>query len=58
MNFNSKLYHPSIKSLAKQFNVEPRTIDRAVHELKTYGYLTSSGSKHNTIWNIHPVPIT
>lgn len=57
MNCNSKLYHPTIKSLAKQFNVDTNTIDRAVKELKRFGYLVSSGNKHNTVWNIHPIPI-
>jgi DNA-binding MarR family transcriptional regulator len=58
MNCNTSRYHPTIKSLAKQFNVESQKIDRAVKELKKYGYLTSTGTRTNTVWNIHPITVT
>ena len=55
VNCNPYRYKPTIKSLAKQFNVNTRTIDRAVAELKKYGYLKSSGTRKDTVWNIHPI---
>jgi len=61
-NCNSRRYKPSIASLASQLDVNERTLDRAVSELKKYGYLESSSTKdqknrHNTVWNIHQIPI-
>lgn len=55
---SSRNYSPTIKSLAKQFKVSTQTIDRTVAELKKYGYLTSTGNKKNTVWNIHPITVT
>ena len=58
VNCNQRTYKPTIKSLSKQFKVDTRTIDRAVAELKSYGYITSSGTMKNTVWNIHPITLT
>lgn len=55
MNCNPILYHPTIKSLGKQLNVNIWTVNRAVKELKRYGYLESHGDRHNTEWTIHPL---
>jgi predicted HTH transcriptional regulator len=48
--------YPSIKSLAKQLNTSTNFIDDAIANLKTYGYLTSTGCKQLTVWNVHPLP--
>lgn len=47
---------PSIKSLSTQFGVCTDVIDRAVIELKKYGYLTSTNNREFTVWWTHPYP--
>ena len=48
--------YPSIKSLAKQLNITTYVLDDAIANLKTYGYLVSTGYKQKTVWNVHPFP--
>jgi DNA-binding transcriptional regulator YhcF (GntR family) len=38
-------YNPTEASLAKQFNVNIRTIKRLIYELRHFGYMTIQGSK-------------
>jgi len=50
---NVKKFHPSINSLASQFNVSDTTIDNSIRELKKYDYLKSEGSRNATTWTIN-----
>lgn len=58
VNCDEHKYKPSIKSLSKQFGVKSRTIDRAVAQLKSYGYITASGTRKDTTWYIHPITVS
>ena len=49
-------FKPNITFFAKKFNTSNRTIDRAVSELRKYGYLHTFGKKENTVWEIHEMP--
>ncbi len=61
MNFSScseSKYTPTIKSLSKQFDVSENTTDKAISNLKEFGYISTSGKRDNTIIHIHPSPLT
>lgn len=61
INFSScseEKYTPTIKSLSKQFDVSETTTDKAISNLKEFGYISTSGKRDNTIICIHPSPLT
>lgn len=54
---SEKKYTPTIISLAKQFDVSSNTIDRAMKNLKTYGYIHTTGCRKGTVLHVHPIPL-
>jgi len=61
-NCNSKKFKPSIEGFAKQLNVNSKTIDSAVMQLKQYGYISVydesvNDSKKHVVWNVHQIPL-
>jgi DNA-binding transcriptional regulator YhcF (GntR family) len=54
---NSTNYKPTIKRLAKQYHTSESTINRAIKELKKYGYLISENEENYTIWTVYEIPI-
>jgi len=56
-NSSEKKYTPSINSLAKQLDVDAKTIDKALKNLKAFGYIHTSGSSRCTTLHVHQIPI-
>jgi len=60
INFSScseAKYTPTIKSLSNQFDVDKKVVERAMVNLKKFGYIFTEGKRENTIIYIHPIPI-
>jgi hypothetical protein len=53
---NVEKYKPTVKNIAKQFSESERNMYRAIAQLKSAGYLVSTGKKNNCIWNVYECP--
>ena len=49
-------YHPMVKDIAKQFGESERNMYRAIAQLKSAGYLVSTGYKEKCVWNVYECP--
>jgi len=58
---NPNKYFPTKNTLASQFDVSTRTIQRALNNLREYGYISTHRINHcndnnNTFLHVHPKP--